>query len=73
MVVVVLGACPALAAESLAGLRQAGAIVATWPGLPPEVWAEPGAYGEALAIRRSVLRFTPRYAHRRRPLDFLNA
>ncbi len=63
---------PALAAESLAGLRQSGAVVATWPGLPPEVWAEPGAYGEALAIRRSVLRFTPRYAHRRRPLDFLN-
>jgi len=61
----------AAAAEALAALRRAGADVATWPGLPPEIWAEPAAYGEALAVRRTVLRFTPRRAHRRRPLDFI--
>jgi len=60
-----------MAEETLAFLRRSGADVATWPGLPPEIWAEPAAYGEALAIRRTVLRFTPRYANRRRPLDFL--
>ena len=61
----------AVAADAFASLRQAGADVATWPGLPPEVWAEPAAYGEAVAIRRTVLRFSPRRANRRRPLDFI--
>jgi len=62
---------PGIAEQAFAALRQAGADVATWPGLPPEVWATPAAFGEALAIRRTVLRLAPRAAHRRRPLDFL--
>lgn len=62
-----------VAGAVLAALRQAGADVATWPGLPPEVWARPLDYGEALTLRRTVLRFTPRYNNRRRPLDFLAA
>jgi hypothetical protein len=60
-----------VAEEAFAALRQAGADVGTWPGLPPEVWARPSDYGEALAIRRTVLRFTPRLNNRHRPLDFL--
>lgn len=66
-------ATEAHAAEEFAALRRAGADVATWPGLPPEVWAAPDDHGRALALRRTVLRFTPRYANRRHPLDFLNS
>jgi len=60
-------------AVALAELRQAGAVVAPWPGLPPEVLAAPERHATAFHIRRTLLRFTPREMARRRPLDFLAA
>ena len=53
-------------------LRLAGAIAASWPGLPPEVWAEPQLYGAAVRLRRTVIRLTPRFASGRHPLDFVS-
>ncbi len=62
----------AAAADALARLRAAGAMVDTWPGMPPEVRAEPQKYGAAMRIRRTVLRFTPRPRGRRNPLRFID-
>lgn len=53
-------------------LRLAGAVAANWPGLPPEVWAEPQRYGAAVRLRRTVIRLTPRFASGRQPLDFVS-
>ena len=60
-------------AIALSELRRAGAMTATWPALPPEVLATPYGHGAALRVRRTLLRFIPRPASRRRPLDFLAA
>lgn len=61
----------AQAERALAELRRAGAMVSTWPGMPPEVKANPEHYGAAMNIRRTVLRFTPRRVFDRHPLDFV--
>jgi len=60
------------AASAVNQLRAAGAPVDVWPGMPPEVWAEPQRYGAALELRRTILRFTPRRKGRRNPLRFLD-
>lgn len=58
--------------NALGQLRQAGALAATWPELPPEVWQAPDRHAAALRVRRTLLRFIPRPSRRRRPLDFLD-
>lgn len=60
-------------AAALAELRQAGAAVAPWPGLPPEILAAPEHHEMAFHIRRTLLRFAPRELARRHPLHFLDA
>lgn len=62
-----------VAAKLLVDLRRAGALAGSWPGMPPEVRAEPGRHRNALAFRNSVLRLAPRFDRRRRPLDFVAA
>jgi hypothetical protein len=61
----------ATAEASLQVLQRAGANAGTWPGLPPEVRAEPQRYGAALELRNTVLRIYPRFAGRRDPLAFI--
>lgn len=63
----------ATVALALAELRAAGAMVATWPGLPPEIIANPERHAAAFHVRRTLLRFVARPMGRRRPLDFLAA
>jgi len=67
------GAEEGAVATALAELRQAGAMTATWPALPPEILAAPSQHRAAFRVRRTLLRFIPRPASRRRPLDFLTA
>lgn len=63
----------AVAMRAHDALRRAGAIAGSWPRLPPEVVAAPEQYGAAHALRQTVVRISPRYEDRRRPLAFLDA
>lgn len=63
---------PAETNRLLAELRPLGAMVNTWPGLPPEIIANPERYGAALDLRRTTLRFTLRRQFDRYPLDFFD-
>jgi hypothetical protein len=48
----------AAALTAINAMRANGINAGTWPGLPPEVKAEPSRYGEAWTLRRTLVRVT---------------
>ncbi len=66
-------ASQAVAMRAHDALRRAGAVAGSWPRMPPEVLAAPEHYGAARALRQTVVRISPRFDDRRRPLAFVKA